>query len=818
MKTTLKSLLITLLLIITVVIQFNAQTQNYLTTSGNKLFDSTGKEVRLTGVNWFGFETALYSPHGIWSRDLKSVLQQIKDLGFNTIRVPWCNEMLDPGSSVNVNSYGTDPYSGVSPMNEEETTVSTPIELLDIFVDWCQENDMKIVLDNHSRAADGFLNEAFWYTPEYSEERWINDWIFMAERYKGKSAVVAMDLNNEPHGSTWGNSNPATDWNKAAERCGNAVLAVNPDVLIIIEGVGEFEGDSYWWGGQLKGAEQYPIQLSNQEKLMYSAHEYGPEVAQQDWFEASNFPNNMPGLWEEHFHFLYENNSSPIFIGEFGIKNQDAFNGIAFTWFTEFMDFMGDIYSWTFWTMNPNSGDTGGILQDDWLSVNQWKMDVLSPHFAPLIPNVINGTPPTNRAPIASFSGSITIPCVNVNPNESFGNFDASNSSDPDGDSLTYTWDFGDGSTGSGINVSNTYSSIDTVDVTLTVSDGELSDSITQQFQALALPCAPPSIESINIEASTITGVAPLEVSFEAIAIAFNIPPSSIIYSWDFDNGNSDNGPVVSSIFSNPGTYNVEVNASSNNSQASQSITITVTDPTPSESELSLNYRNGVDNATDNAINPHFEIVNNGTNTVAYSDLAIRYWFTSEDNNDLNFWCDWAQLGTGNVQGTFGTANGMDYLEITFDASAGNLNANSDSGDIQTRFSKTNWSNFNENDDYSYDPNKTSYTAHDKVTLYQNGNLVWGDEPTSTGAKLINEASFTIYPNPASEQINIQNNIELTNSVITIYDLSGKQVKSSTGSTIPPNSSMNISDLNSGIYIIEISTADKKQTKVFAVE
>jgi len=161
-----------------------AQQQNFLNASGNKLFDSTGKEVRLTGVNWFGFETQNYFPHGIWTRDMKSVLQQIKDLGFNTIRVPWCNEMLNPGVSITIPSYGSDPYTGISPMNEEETNITKPIELLDVFVRWCQENDMKIVLDNHSRAADGFLSEEVWYTPEYSEERWINDWKFMADRYK----------------------------------------------------------------------------------------------------------------------------------------------------------------------------------------------------------------------------------------------------------------------------------------------------------------------------------------------------------------------------------------------------------------------------------------------------------------------------------------------------------------------------------------------------------------------------------------------------------------------------------------------------------
>ena len=77
----------------------------------------------------------------------------------------------------------------------------------------------------------------------------------MTDRYKNYDAVVAMDLNNEPHGkeagkgATWGNSNPLTDWNKAAERCGNAILAINPNVLIMVEGVEATSEGNYWWGG-----------------------------------------------------------------------------------------------------------------------------------------------------------------------------------------------------------------------------------------------------------------------------------------------------------------------------------------------------------------------------------------------------------------------------------------------------------------------------------------------------------------------------------------------------------------------------------------
>ena len=73
---------------------------------------------------------------------------------------------------------------------------------------------------------------------------------------------------------------------------------------------------------------------------------------------------------------------------------------------------------------------------------------------------------------------------------------------------------------------------------------------------------------------------------------------------------------------------------------------------------------------------------------------------------------------------------GDDYaLDITFSLAAGNLAPFDDSGEIQNRFNKNDWSDYDQSDDYSFNPAMTSYTEWDQITIYWNGELVWGLEP-----------------------------------------------------------------------------------------
>jgi aryl-phospho-beta-D-glucosidase BglC (GH1 family) len=361
---------------------------------------------RLTGVNWFGFETSNYVVHGLWSRDYKSMLQQISDLGFNCIRIPWCNEMIGKyPSSIQINADGVDAYTGKRGLNLDLAGLSS-LEVLDKIVNEAGKLGLKIILDNHSRAADGYMNEQLWYTDSYSEQKWISDWVMLAERYKNNTNVVGFDLNNEPHGvATWGEGNSSTNWNEAASKCGQAILKVNPKALIMIEGVEKYKGDSYWWGGNLSGVKDYPITGIPAGNLVYSPHDYGPTVFNQTWFSAPDFPNNMPKIWDDHFWFIYKNGIAPIMLGEFGIKEEAAANPASgdYKWITSLMAYIGDKASWTFWCWNPNSGDTGGILKDDWVSVNQAKYNILKPYLAPQFGG--SSPPPSDTTPPAVPTG-----------------------------------------------------------------------------------------------------------------------------------------------------------------------------------------------------------------------------------------------------------------------------------------------------------------------------------------------------------------------------------------------------------------------------
>lgn len=350
-----------------------------LRASGNQIVDTAGNTFVVKGVSWFGLETPALIPHGLdGPRGCRESLDQMKSLGFNTVRIPFCSAALVPGV--------TPPTVGA--MNPDMVGKDT-LQILDIIVQHATAAGMRIILDRHRASIGGGpeLN-GLWYTAAYPESTWLADWTMLANRYMGNPTIIGADIHNEPHapdaftGARWGNGDPATDWKAASERCATAILGTGSDWLIIVEGTSYSPFSSApewtWWGGNLTEAQFIDSTIATN-RLVFSPHDYPQSIYNQPWFTDPAFPANMPGIWDHFWGLLHKLGKAPIILGEFGsrlatLKDQQ--------WGTAIVNYLqggGSPMSWVWWSWNPDSGDTGGILDDDWVTPIPAKLALLAP-------------------------------------------------------------------------------------------------------------------------------------------------------------------------------------------------------------------------------------------------------------------------------------------------------------------------------------------------------------------------------------------------------------------------------------------------------
>jgi endoglucanase len=156
----------------------HAQGAGYWHTQGSQILDANGKAVRIAGVNWYGFETPDEVAHGLYSQDYKAILTDIKNLGYNTVRLPFSNQMVEtPAVPSNIN-FSNGMNSGLEGLNA--------LQIMDKIVQEGGVLGLKIILDNHrSEAGSSAEASGLWYTSSYPETSWIADWKTVVTRYAG---------------------------------------------------------------------------------------------------------------------------------------------------------------------------------------------------------------------------------------------------------------------------------------------------------------------------------------------------------------------------------------------------------------------------------------------------------------------------------------------------------------------------------------------------------------------------------------------------------------------------------------------------------
>ena len=369
---------------------------DWLHAEGSRLYDMNGNEVWLTGANWFGFNCSENCVHYLWSADVDDVLQEVADRGINVIRFPISSELLvswmegtpNPVSSVSGNA---DPAFTINPdfVLEDGKTLKDSMQIFDIIMQKCKKYGIKAFVDIHSPHSDNSgHNYNLWYGKAgVTTEVWIETLVWLAEKYKNDDTLIGYDLKNEPHGkgqegveaAKWDGSTDENNWAYAATKCAEAILDVNPNALIFVEGVeqsmsGAMEGDYWgmpdrrdnspyigaWWGGNFRGAREYPIvPKQGTSQIVYSPHDYGPSVYAQTWFDKDFTEQTLlDDYWYDTWAWINAEDVAPELIGEWG----GHMEGDNLKWMLLLRDYMiKNHINHTFWCLNTNSGDTGGL-------------------------------------------------------------------------------------------------------------------------------------------------------------------------------------------------------------------------------------------------------------------------------------------------------------------------------------------------------------------------------------------------------------------------------------------------------------------------
>ncbi len=338
--------------------------------------------MRLLAVSWYGAESEDFAVGGLQAQPLDTIADEIRRLGFNTVRLPWSNELVEHDPVVPERALEANP----------DLIGHRALDVLDRVVFALTSRGIMVVLDNHNSDAEwccGRDGNELWYNSRYPESSWIADWKAMALRYRHDPLVVGADLRNEPRlRATWGGP-PETDWHGAAERGGDAVLSVSPDLLVIVEGTG--------YASDLSQVDSLPVELRLPDRVVYEAHDYA-------WFESHSSYEEWVGHITPKWGYLVTGpRPRPLWIGEFGTcyTRPDCVHSAdprAYgSWFgalTRYIRTYG--LDWSYWALNGTQSTgakrTFGAVEGYGVVDSTWS-GISNPRHMEALRSIMEGTP-----------------------------------------------------------------------------------------------------------------------------------------------------------------------------------------------------------------------------------------------------------------------------------------------------------------------------------------------------------------------------------------------------------------------------------------
>lgn len=302
------------------------------------------------GINFFGFETETKAVHMLWCQPLEWHINKIADLGFNSIRLPVSEDFIMADWDTQYPGNGV-----VNPQFPQYNMKS--IEIMDQLFDLTARRNISIIMDIHRLYNSQQAPKPFIENTIYTFVRFMDAWVKIITRYVNRPNFIGIDVFNEYQSNDW------NDWKNLAQITINHIESTFPKRLnYYVEGAR--------WGGDLSGAKNNPLVFNDvnlDSRVFYSVHKY--------WFSDSNIVYDEPALinsWEYSFGFL----NNKVMVGEWGYISEDS---MQVQWGEKFVNYLRNkgIRDTYFWSYNPDSGDTKGVLMDDCVNVNEQKMELL---------------------------------------------------------------------------------------------------------------------------------------------------------------------------------------------------------------------------------------------------------------------------------------------------------------------------------------------------------------------------------------------------------------------------------------------------------
>lgn len=320
----------------------------------------------LKGINWNGFESDCNVIHGMWANTLEYYLDLLRDHQFNAIRLPLPFEIMNDLDTVIKSSCTTADstlYDGM-----------TVRDFIPVLLDKLQSRGMFCVFDLHT--IGGVITEFPW-TDTVSEDQVLKAWLNFAQFIQEHPALMGFEIKNEPHGRC-----STDDFHTHSAKVIQTIHSPLFKGLFFIDGTSHspVDGDVAPWGGTFEGISQNCdddalCSLKIPERIVFSPHIYGPDVR-----GLENTENEGDETFERRFGFLKNHaffNASAIVVTEFGGHLQNLDQSYFQKW-ASFMKKQGlDDSGYFFWTFPPSSADTGGFLNDDYVTINQEKVEFL---------------------------------------------------------------------------------------------------------------------------------------------------------------------------------------------------------------------------------------------------------------------------------------------------------------------------------------------------------------------------------------------------------------------------------------------------------